>query len=140
MFRAVSTRARFLAVSLAALLAAVSPAQAQSSAGSVGPAALPLVVDPAALGAAPAVSAAPDGADASQNMGQIPAAPVAVVTSETRVLTPAPSPEPVTKKWWFWAALGGVAAASVAILVVANRAPAPPSTQLGNMEAFRNRP
>jgi hypothetical protein len=42
--------------------------------------------------------------------------------------------KPIVKQWWFWTALGAAVAASVVILVVADRGPSAPSTTLGNKE------
>jgi hypothetical protein len=54
------------------------------------------------------------------------------------VTQPSPTEEktgkPIAKQWWFWAALGTAVAASVVILVVADRKPSAPSTTLGNHE------
>ena len=44
--------------------------------------------------------------------------------------------ESVTNKWWFWAAIGGVLATTVAVIVITNQPPRAPSSTLGNMEAF----
>jgi hypothetical protein len=38
------------------------------------------------------------------------------------------------QQWWFWAALGTAVAASVVILVLADRRPPAPNTRLGNHE------
>jgi hypothetical protein len=54
------------------------------------------------------------------------------------VTQPSPTGEkaskPIVKRWWFWTALGAAVAASVVILVVADRGPSAPSTTLGNQE------
>jgi hypothetical protein len=50
---------------------------------------------------------------------------------------PAPPPkQPITHKWWFWTAVGAAVATVVVIVVVANKEPGPPSSTLGNMNAF----
>ena len=51
----------------------------------------------------------------------------------------APPPErhtSVTEKWWFWAAVSGVVVTTVVVVLIAGRAPSPPASTLGNMEAF----
>jgi hypothetical protein len=53
-------------------------------------------------------------------------------------LGPAPAKsESVTEKWWFWAAIGGVVVTTVVVVLVAGRAPSPPGSTLGNMDAFK---
>ena len=47
-----------------------------------------------------------------------------------------PESTSVTERWWFWAAIGGVVVATVAIILIAGRAPSAPGSTLGNMEAF----
>ena len=42
--------------------------------------------------------------------------------------------KPIVKQWWFWTALGTAVAASVVILVLADRKPPAPNTTLGNHE------
>jgi hypothetical protein len=53
-------------------------------------------------------------------------------------LAPAPPPkEPVTRKWWFWTAVGAAVVTTVVVVaVVASKEPSPPSSTLGNMNAF----
>jgi hypothetical protein len=50
--------------------------------------------------------------------------------------TAAPEPEgpSLLGRWWFWTAVGVVAAATVAAAVLSSRASAPPATDLGNQE------
>ena len=44
----------------------------------------------------------------------------------------------VTGKWWFWAAIGGVVAATVVLFIVASQGGTDePETRLGNMEIFK---
>jgi hypothetical protein len=49
-----------------------------------------------------------------------------------------PAPEPASpsifRRWWFWTAVGVVAAATVTVIVLSSRGDAPPSTDLGNQE------
>ena len=51
---------------------------------------------------------------------------------------PSPTDEktskPIVRQWWFWTALGTAVAASVVILVLADRRPPAPNTTLGNHE------
>ena len=50
---------------------------------------------------------------------------------------PSPTQEsrtPIVRQWWFWTALGTAVAASVVILVLADRRPPAPNTTLGNHE------
>jgi hypothetical protein len=74
-----------------------------------------------------------------------PAAPVLPGASAPPPLSPGldltqPSPaedktgKPIVKQWWFWTALGTAVAASVVILVLADRRPPAPNTTLGNHE------
>lgn len=42
-----------------------------------------------------------------------------------------PQPSLFTR-WWFWTAVGAVAAATVAVIVISSRGQAPPATDLGN--------
>lgn len=53
--------------------------------------------------------------------------------------TPAERPRPVTKRWWFWAAVGGLAVATVAVILIAGGSPSAPGSTLGDMEAFGGR-
>ncbi|HJX63495.1 MAG TPA: hypothetical protein VJ860_06020 [Polyangia bacterium] len=75
----------------------------------------------------------------------VPEAPVLSVASAPSPVSPGldvtqPSPagekagRPFVKQWWFWTALGTAVAASVVILVVADRRPSAPNTTLGNHE------
>jgi hypothetical protein len=48
--------------------------------------------------------------------------------------TPAPEQPSIFARWWFWTAVGAVAAATVAIIVVSSRGHTPPATDLGNQE------
>ena len=49
-----------------------------------------------------------------------------------------PGPEParpsVFRRWWFWTAVGAVAAGTVAVIIISTRGHAPPATDLGNKE------
>jgi hypothetical protein len=66
-----------------------------------------------------------------------PAAPPTYVPPGVAVApAPAPRPEPVTRKWWFWTAVGAAVVTTVVIVVVATREPSPPGSTLGNMNAF----
>lgn len=53
-------------------------------------------------------------------------------------LAPVPPPkEPVTRKWWFWTAVGAAVVTVVVVVAVAsNSETSPPSSTLGNMNAF----
>ena len=109
--RAIPTAATLV---LAGLLAVSAPAFAQG-----GPSAAPIppVPEAAVLPGASAPPAVSPGLDVTQ-----------------------PSPaeksgsKPIVKQWWFWTALGAAVAASVAILVLADRRPSAPNTTLGNQE------
>jgi hypothetical protein len=57
----------------------------------------------------------------------------------TPAATPAETPRPVTKRWWFWAAVGGLAVATVAVILIAGGSPSAPGSTLGDMEAFGGR-
>ena len=37
-------------------------------------------------------------------------------------------------RWWFWTAVGAVAAGTVAVIWISSRGHAPPATDLGNQE------
>jgi len=45
-----------------------------------------------------------------------------------------PPDKPLVKRWWFWTVVGTALAASVLVLVVADRHPPAPGTTLGNQE------
>jgi hypothetical protein len=48
---------------------------------------------------------------------------------------PSPAAAPsLFRRWWFWSAVGVVAAATLATIVVSSRGQAPPATDLGNQE------
>lgn len=50
---------------------------------------------------------------------------------------PAPQKkDSITDKWWFWAGVGGIVAATVIVILVAGGEPSPPKSTLGNMDAF----
>jgi hypothetical protein len=57
----------------------------------------------------------------------------------TPAAAPAERPRPVTKRWWFWAAVGGLAVATVAVILIAGGSPSAPGSTLGDMEAFGGR-
>ena len=99
---------------LAGLLAGSAPALAQS-----GPPATPVPPVPEAT-VFPGASAPPP---ASRGLDLTQPSP-----------TEKSSSRPIVKQWWFWTALGAAVAASVVILVVADRGPSAPSTTLGNKE------
>ena len=42
--------------------------------------------------------------------------------------------ESLVEKWWFWTAVGAVAAGTVAVIWISSRGHAPPATDLGNQE------
>ena len=99
---------------LAGLLAGSTPAFAQ---GNLPAAPVPPVPEAAVLPAANAPPPVSPGLDVTQ-----------------------PSPtekkagKPIVKQWWFWTAIGAAVAASIAIVVVADRGPSAPNTTLGNQE------
>ncbi len=47
---------------------------------------------------------------------------------------PKPAHPSLLKQWWFWTAVGAVAAVTVAVIVASSRGQAPPATVLGNQE------
>jgi hypothetical protein len=47
---------------------------------------------------------------------------------------PDTQPPTILKRWWFWTAVGAVAAATVVTIVMSSRGSAPPATSLGNQE------
>jgi hypothetical protein len=47
---------------------------------------------------------------------------------------PAPVEKPLFGRWWFWSAVGTVAAATLVVVVLSSRGHAPPATDLGNQE------
>jgi hypothetical protein len=68
-----------------------------------------------------------------------PAAPAAYVPPGANLAPAAPPHEPLTKKWWFWTAVGAVVATAVVLVVVADHGPTPPDSTLGNMDAFKGK-
>jgi hypothetical protein len=38
------------------------------------------------------------------------------------------------RRWWFWTAVGAVAAGTVAVIIISSHGHAPPATDLGNQE------
>lgn len=48
--------------------------------------------------------------------------------------TPQAEAPSLFRRWWFWSAVGAVAAATLATIVVSSRGQAPPATDLGNQE------
>jgi hypothetical protein len=103
-----------ITLALAALLAGSGPAFAQSN-----------------LPATPA-SAVPEAPVLPGTGAPAPQSPGLDLTQ------PSPTDEktgkPIVRQWWFWTALGTAVAASVVILVLADRRPPAPSTTLGNHE------
>jgi hypothetical protein len=66
------------------------------------------------------------------------AAPPLVLTERTEPMRPAPGPEPIYRKVWFWGAVG-VVVATVALILIWNLSSnenGPPATTFGNMNAF----
>jgi hypothetical protein len=46
---------------------------------------------------------------------------------------PEPAAHPtMVSRWWFWTAVGAVAAATATVIIVSSRGSAPPTTNLGN--------
>jgi hypothetical protein len=66
-----------------------------------------------------------------------PTAPTTYVPPGANLGPPPPAREPVTHKWWFWTAVAGLVVATVVVVLVAEQAPSPPKSTLGNMDAFR---
>lgn len=66
------------------------------------------------------------------------AAPPLVLTERTEPMRPAPGPEPIYRKVWFWGAVGVVVATVALILVwnLSSNESGPPDTTFGNMHAF----
>jgi hypothetical protein len=48
-----------------------------------------------------------------------------------------PPPASLFGRWWFWTAVGLVAAATVGVVLLSSRGPAVPATDLGNQELGR---
>jgi hypothetical protein len=53
------------------------------------------------------------------------------------LLTPPKEDQPVTEKWGFWTAIGGVVVLTAVVVLVAARPDGEPKTTLHDMEAFR---
>jgi hypothetical protein len=126
---------RALPVALALALA-VAAAGAQAQPPRRDPPAAPVP------SGAPSPAAAPAPADPAPAPGPSPvfAPPVVTAIPDTASAGPARAgPEPVTTKWWFWAAVGGVLLVTVGVLAFASGSPDPPVSRLGDMEAFRRR-
>jgi hypothetical protein len=98
---------------LAGLLAGSGPAFADGN--------LPATPAPSAP-APPVLPGAGAPAPVSRGLDLTPPSP----TQESRT--------PIVRQWWFWTALGTAVAASVVILVLADRRPPAPNTTLGNHE------
>jgi hypothetical protein len=63
--------------------------------------------------------------------------PAPVYVPPTTAVAPvAPENQSITDRWWFWAAVGGVVAATLVVILIAGRGPSAPSSTLGNMDAF----
>jgi hypothetical protein len=82
-----------------------------------------------------AVAAAPDGAiteapaSVPLAVDTTPAAPAAALTAAP---APAPAPDtPVLRQWWFWGAIGVVAAVGVVAAIVLTRPPGRPGCPAG---------
>lgn len=60
-----------------------------------------------------------------------PAGPPGLDLEGPRSAAPEPS---LVSRWWFWTALGVVAATTAVVMVASIRGQAPPATQLGNQE------
>jgi hypothetical protein len=90
--------------------------EASAGAGAVSPAVSP-------VGETTAPAAAENPVPAVPGLDLTPSAPPAQ-----------PADKPMVKQWWFWTALGAAVAASVLIVVLADRGPSAPHTTLGNRE------
>jgi hypothetical protein len=53
---------------------------------------------------------------------------------DVRAPTEQPAQSSVFRRWWFWTAVGAVAAGTVAVIVISSQGHAPPATDLGNQE------
>jgi hypothetical protein len=105
------------------------------------PPAITLVLAGLLAGPAPVLA---DGSRLATPAASVPEAPVLPGASAPPplpgldVTQPSPTEEktgkPIVKQWWFWTALGTAVAASVVILVLADRRPPAPNTTLGNHE------
>jgi hypothetical protein len=63
--------------------------------------------------------------------------PAPVYVPPAAGVAPAPAEsQSITDRWWFWAAVGGVVAATLVVILIAGRGPSAPSSTLGNMDAF----
>lgn len=68
-----------------------------------------------------------------------PSAPAPAYVPPGAQLGPAPEAEterPITRRWWFWTAVGALVVTTVVVIAVASKDPAPPGSTLGNMDAF----
>ena len=106
------------------------------------PTAITLVLAGLLAGPAPVLA---DGSRLATPAASVPEAPVLPGASAPPAVSPGldltqPSPteektgKPIVNQWWFWTALGTAVAASVVILVLADRRPPAPNTTLGNHE------
>jgi len=106
------------------------------------PTAITLVLAGVLLGPCPTFA---DGSRLATPAAPVPEAPVlpgagapALQSPGLDLTQPSPTDEktskPIVRQWWFWTALGTAVAASVVILVLADRRPPAPNTILGNHE------
>jgi hypothetical protein len=51
---------------------------------------------------------------------------------DLRAAPPSTDGPSILRGWWFWTAVGAIAAGTVAVIVVSSRGSAPPPTNLGN--------
>jgi hypothetical protein len=76
-----------------------------------------------------AVSLAPGAAGLAAD----PALPPAGLDVNRQPAAPSAAPKStILERWWFWTAVGAVAAATVGVIIVSSRGSAVPSTELGN--------
>src|SRR4030095_10734214 len=125
------TLRRAAVLGLSALLGVVSATGTAGAQAQPPPATSPPPTGDA-TGAPPAAPPAPPSAP------EPPAPPPLQLTERTPYAAPAPQPEPFYRQWWFWGAVG-VVAATVAIILVWNLGSndsGPPSTTFGDMHAF----
>jgi hypothetical protein len=120
------------AVMLVACLLTSWPARAQgeNAENAVEPAAVaPAAELPAPPAAAPVPVAPPPS---------LPLAPSPPAAANPALDVRSPAQEPaqpsVFRRWWFWTAVGAVAAGTVAVIWISSRGHAPPATDLGNQE------
>jgi hypothetical protein len=118
-----------LAVAVLASFVASGPARAQGgSPVEPGPTAASAATPAEAAAAPPATPAPLPPPAALQAPAPLPPNPALDLS------TPEPPRPSIFRRWWFWTAVGVVAGATVAVIVISTRGHAPPTTDLGNQE------